>query len=148
MAMKAARGGWCFQLQHTLRLPSVAFSLDQVPEDRREEAIKVKEQSILKLGSVLAKHGFAEGEHGHPTLQPDTHKRAEAGQIFLRYSVLATQCWDSLGHEIPVYRYVLIQGVALIPARLLMLVFFWSHNVWPKSWVRAWEWGYTDPWGG
>lgn len=87
----------------------------------------------MKLGSVLAKHGFAEGEHGHPTLQPDTHKRAEAGQIFLRYSVLATKCGDPLGHEIPVYRcvlYVLIQGVALVPARLLLnLVFFWSHNV-------------------
>ena len=37
--------------------------MDQVPEDGREEAVKVKELSILKLGSVLAKHGFAEGEH-------------------------------------------------------------------------------------
>ena len=129
MAMKAARG-WCFQLQHTLRLPSVAFSLDQVPEDRREEAIKVKEQSILKLGSVLAKHGFAEGEHGHPTLQPDTHKRAEAGQIFLRYSVLATQCWDPLGHEIPVYRYVLIQGIASFPGSYPA---FWSYIVTKKK---------------
>ena len=28
----------------------------------REEAVKIKEQAILLLGQVLAKHGFAEGE--------------------------------------------------------------------------------------
>ena len=33
-----------------------------MPGDGREEAVKVKELSILKLGSVLAKHGFAEGK--------------------------------------------------------------------------------------
>ena len=30
-------------------------------EKGREEAVKVKEQAILLLGKVLAKHGFGEG---------------------------------------------------------------------------------------
>lgn len=31
-------------------------------EGNKEEAVKLKEQAILKLGSVLAKNGFAEGD--------------------------------------------------------------------------------------
>ena len=33
----------------------------EVEGEGREEAVKVKEQAILLLGKVLAKHGFAEG---------------------------------------------------------------------------------------
>ena len=36
--------------------------MDEAPEGGREEAVRVKEQSILRLGEVLAKHDFAEGE--------------------------------------------------------------------------------------
>lgn len=43
-------------------LSTVAFSVDEAPEGGREEAVRVKEQSILRLGEVLAKHDFAEGE--------------------------------------------------------------------------------------
>ena len=32
-------------------------------EANKEEAVKVKELSLLKLGAVLAKHGFAEGTY-------------------------------------------------------------------------------------
>ena len=31
-------------------------------EEGREEAVKIKEQAILLLGKVLAKHSFAEGK--------------------------------------------------------------------------------------
>ena len=30
-------------------------------EEGKEEAVKIKEQAILLLGKILAKHGFAEG---------------------------------------------------------------------------------------
>lgn len=42
--------------------PAVLFPLDDLGESEREEAVKAKELSILKLGEVLAKHGMAEGE--------------------------------------------------------------------------------------
>ena len=60
--------------------------------DRREEAIKVKEQSILKLGSVLAKHGFAEGEHVPFKHCDQTLAREQRLVKFFSDSVLATQC--------------------------------------------------------
>lgn len=31
-------------------------------DSQREEGVKVKEVAILKLGEVLAKHGFADGK--------------------------------------------------------------------------------------
>ena len=34
----------------------------EVDGEGREEAVKIKEQAILLLGKVLAKHGFAEGK--------------------------------------------------------------------------------------
>ena len=52
-----------FQLKRIIcHLSTVASSVDEVPVGGREEAVRVKEQSILKLGEVLAKYGFAEGE--------------------------------------------------------------------------------------
>ena len=40
----------------------VALPFEAVREGEKEEAVKVKELAILKLGELFARNGFAEGE--------------------------------------------------------------------------------------
>ena len=48
-------------VQYFPRVRVVHASIEGAGEGR-EEAVKIKEQAILLLGKVLAKHGFAEGQ--------------------------------------------------------------------------------------